>query len=91
MFSRLSILTERSGIVGKAEVPDGGGYLKRRVDKMSQRMRWVETAVTMAGWTAWALPRYLTGNKAVVHVFFIAGLALLCVGIGIRLSKVHSY
>jgi hypothetical protein len=91
MASRLSILTERSRIVGKPEEPESSGYLKWHVDEMPPRMRGFTEALSITGWTALTVPHYLTGNHAVVRGFFIAAVALFCVDFAIRLSKIHCY
>jgi len=89
--SRLSILTERSSIVGKSDAPDDGGYLKWRKDPDSPRER-VFAGVTWAiGWGFQTVPRYLTTNHSVVRGWIIAGLAVWALAGLIGLSKVHSY
>lgn len=77
--------------MGKAEEPDDSGYLKWRRDEESPRMRRVGRALYVAFWPALSLPRYFGANHAVVVGFEVGGLTLGCVGIGIGLSKIHSY
>ncbi len=74
------------------EERDDSRYLKwRKEDETSPRMRRVTMALEIAGLTALTLPHYFTADKTVVQIGWVAGMALLCIGFAIGLSKIHSY
>ena len=76
--------------MGTPEKSDDSGYLKWRKDEMSPRMRRVTITLEIAFCMAMTLPHYFTADKTVEEIGFVAGMALLCIGFAIGLSKIHS-